>query len=57
MIDQLPLVTFLPLVLVGVLLLGALLFLYIALRNASDGSEDETGFHHHSDRRVRRKLP
>ena len=57
MIDHLPLLTFLPLVLGGVLLLGALVFLYFALRHAADGSEDETGFHHRPDQRVRRKLP
>jgi hypothetical protein len=57
MIEHLPLLTYLPLVLGGVLLLGALLFLYFALRHAADGSEDESGFHHHSDRPVRRKLP
>jgi hypothetical protein len=57
MTDTLPLLTVLPLVVGGVLLLATLLILYFALRNAADGSEDETGFHHHSDRRIRRKLP
>ena len=57
MTDHLPITTFLPFVLGGVLLMGALLFLYFALRNAADGSEDSTGFHHRPDRPLRRKLP